>query len=117
MIAVLLMFLFFGVLQVAVYFYVRNLVAAAAADGSRYAAAQNVPPSAGGARADNLVAHRLSATAARSLPCSGNATADPASGLPLATVHCSGHLKSIFFPLGSVLTIDVISRSLKEGVP
>ncbi len=117
MIAVLLMFLFFAVLQVAVFFYVRNLVAAAAADGSRYAAAQDVPPGAGGAYADQAIGRRLSADAAASLPCAGVATNDPASGLALASVHCTGRIKSFFFPLGSLLTIDVTSRSLKEGVP
>jgi hypothetical protein len=32
-------------------------------------------------------------------------------------VRCSGHVRSIFFPLGAMLSIDVTSGSLKEGVP
>jgi Flp pilus assembly protein TadG len=117
MIAALLMFLLFAVMQVAVYFYVRNIVAAAAADGSRHAASSGVAVDAGGAYADAAVERRLSPTIGHAIPCSGAAERDSASGLPLAVVRCSGHVRSIFFPLGAMLSIDVTSGSLKEGVP
>ena len=42
MISVLLIFLLFAVLQVAILLYVRTIVAASAADGARYAASSNV---------------------------------------------------------------------------
>jgi hypothetical protein len=42
--SVLLVMLLFAVLQVAVYFYARNVVAASAADAARYAAAEGVDP-------------------------------------------------------------------------
>lgn len=117
MIAVLLMFLVFAVLQVAVFFYVRNIVAASATRGARYAANAGVDYGQGGTHASALVYAGLSPRVARSVPCSGSAATDAATGLPLAVVHCKGHLKSIFLPIGSFVTIEVTSRALKEGVP
>jgi TadE-like protein len=112
LIAVLLIFLVFGVLQVAVYLYVRNIVQA----GARYAANQGVDYRDGGEQATALVRQGSSATIARSLPCHGSAGRD-VTGLALAVVHCRGHVKSIFLPLGRVLSIDVTARVLKEGAP
>lgn len=114
MIAVLLIFLAFGVLQVALYLYVRNIVQASAAAGARYAANHGVDYAAGGEHASVLVSQGSSASVARSLPCRGSAGRD-VTGLPLALVHCGGHIKSIFLPLGRVLSIDVTARVLKEG--
>jgi hypothetical protein len=114
MIAVLLIFLVFAVLQVAIYLYVRNVVQASAAAGARYAANQGVDYAAGGGHASALVRQGSSATIARDLPCRGSPDRD-VTGLPLAVVHCGGHLKSIFLPLGRVLSIDVTARVLKEG--
>ena len=116
MIAVLLMFLLFAVLQVAVYFYIRNIVQASAAAGARYAANQGIDYGEGGTRAMTLVRQGSSPTIAHNVPCSGSAGTD-VSGLPLAVVHCGGHVKSIFLPLGRVLKIDVTARVLKEGQP
>jgi Flp pilus assembly protein TadG len=116
MIAVLLMFLLFGVLQVAVYFYLRNIVQSSAAAGARYAANSGVDYGQGGRRASVLIEQGSSATIARNLSCQGSADTD-VSGLPLAVVHCGGHLQSIFLPLGRVLSIDVTARAVKEGEP
>jgi len=117
MIAVLLMFLLFAVLQVAVYFYVRNIVQASAARGARYAANEGIAYADGGAHASNLIDAGLSKSIGKDIPCTGSAAADPVSGLGLAVVRCSGHLKSIFVPIGSLVSITVTSRVLKEGPP
>jgi hypothetical protein len=114
MITVLLIFLVFAVLQVAIYLYVRNIVQASAAAGARYAANQGVDYGAGGEQASALVRQGSSAAIARDLPCHGSPGQD-VTGLPLAVVHCGGHLKSIFLPLGRVLSVDVTVRVLKEG--
>ena len=114
MVTVLLIFLVFAVLQVAVYLYVRNIVQASAAAGARYAANQGVDYASGGEHASVLLRQGPGATIARNLPCRGSPGRD-VSGLPLAVVHCGGHLKSIFLPLGRVLSIDVTARVLKEG--
>ncbi len=117
MISVLLVFLLFAVLQVAVFFYLRNIVAASAADGARYAASAQVPYSVGGERATEQIRHSLAGGAARAVPCTGSPGQDPGSGLPLVVVQCHGKVRSIFLPIGALLGIDVTSRALKEGTP
>jgi hypothetical protein len=47
----------------------------------------------------------------------GAAAVDGASGLPTATVHCTGRLRLLFLPLHLPLTIDVTSSALKERQP
>jgi Flp pilus assembly protein TadG len=117
MVSVLLVFLLFAVLQVAVFFYVRNVVAASAADGARYAAAAGVDYGSGGSRASDLVGRGLTTGVARDVPCQGRPDTDAATGLPLAVVHCSGRIRSAFLPIGALLNIDVTSGALKEGPP
>ena len=117
MITVLLVFLLFSVLQVAVFFYVRNIVAASAADGARFAAASGIDYARGGLRASDLVGRGLTPGVARDVPCAGRPGADGASGLPLVVVQCAGHIRSVFLPIGSLLRIDVTSSVLKEGQP
>lgn len=117
LVSVLLIFLLFAVLQVAVYFYVRNIVAASAADGARYAAGSGVDYAAGGVRASALVGKGLTSGVAQDIPCTGGAAADAATGLPLAVVRCAGRIRSIFLPIGAFVSIDVRSGALKEGHP
>ena len=117
MIAVLLMFVLFAVLQVAVFFYLRNIVTASATRGARYAANAGIGYGQGASRAHELIAQGLSPAVARAIPCVGGAATDPATGLPVAAVRCKGRVKSIFLPIGSFVTIEVTSRALKEGPP
>lgn len=117
MIAVLLMFVVFAVLQVAVFFYIRDIVAVSAARGARYAANAGTDYALGGVHASNLVRDGLSPAVASAIPCRGSAARDAQTGLTVAVVRCRGHLRSIFLPLGSLVDVDVTSRSLKEGVP
>lgn len=116
MITVLLVFLLFAVLQVAVFFYVRNIVAASAADGARYAAGVDVQYASGAARATDEIRHGLTGGVAQDVPCQGGPGTDGDSGLPVAVVHCQGKVRSFFLPIGALLDIDVTSRALKEGV-
>jgi TadE-like protein len=117
LVSVLLVFLLFAVLQVAVYFYVRNIVAASAADGARYASGSGVDYAAGGIRATTLVEKGLKSGVARDIPCAGGPGADAATGLPLVVVRCAGRIRSIFLPIGAFISIDVRSGALKEGQP
>jgi Flp pilus assembly protein TadG len=117
MMSVLLVFLLFGVLQVAVYSYARNIVAASAADAARYAANAGVDSAAGGPRAGELIRKGLGSAEAARIACRGSTTTDPSSGLAVATVHCRGRLRLTFLPLDLPLWIDVTSASLKEGTP
>jgi Flp pilus assembly protein TadG len=116
MISTLLVFLLFAVLQVAVLFYVRNIVAASAADGARYAATSNQSPASGGTRASARISSTLSTEVGRDVPCTGRADIDAPSGLPTTVVRCQGSIKSIFLPFGALVRISVTARALTEPV-
>jgi Flp pilus assembly protein TadG len=117
MIVGLLVFVLFAVLQVAVYAYASNVVAASAADGARFAASAGADLAAGGERASTLIRAGLSASAARQVSCRGERSVDAPSGLATVTVRCVGRLRPIVVPLGVRLTIDVSSSVLQEQRP
>lgn len=115
LISVLLIFLLFAVLQVALFVYARNVVSAAASDGAGYSANQGIDPADGGSRAAELIRKGLGSRNAVRIPCSGSAATDAPSGLAVTQVRCHGRLKMIFTPLLVPLTIDVRARAVKEG--
>ncbi len=117
LISVLLVTLLMAVLQVAVYFYARTVVASATADAARYAAASGMPARAGAARASQLVGQGLDDNDAAGIACSGSHGRDPGSGLPVTRVHCSGRIRLLFLPLGLPLRIDTTSSALTEDPP
>jgi Flp pilus assembly protein TadG len=117
MLSVLLVLLLLAVLQAALYFYARNVVAASAADGARYAASEGVDAGAGGARARQLIRAGLDAADASAISCLGAPRRDAASGLAVETVRCTGRIRLLFSPLRLPLTITVTSSVLKERVP
>jgi Flp pilus assembly protein TadG len=117
MMIVLLVMVLFGVLQVAVYCYARNIVAAAAADGARYAASLGVDPAQGAARASALIADGLNAQDAALIPCTARRGEDPVSHLPVTTVHCRGRLRALLAAADLPVTIDVTASSLTELAP
>lgn len=115
MVSVLLVFLLFGVLQVAAVFYVRNIVAASVADAARYAASADIAVETAGPRANALIARSLSLTISKSILCTSSLTTDGASGLQTVFVRCRGNVKSIFVPVGAFVGVDVTAHALKEG--
>ena len=117
MMIVLLVMVLFGVLQVAVYCYARNIVAAAAADGARYAASLGVDPAQGAARARSLIASGLNAQDAAQIPCTASRGVDAASHLPVTTVRCHGRLRALLAPADLPMIIDVTASSLTEQQP
>src|SRR3954447_20474904 len=117
LISTLLIFLLFGVLQVAVYFYARTVAAASAADAARYAAAEGVSPGAGAARAATLIRQGLDDADAAGLSCTSALDRDGTSGLAVTTVRCHGRIRLLFSPLKMPLAIDVRSSVLREGPP
>jgi Flp pilus assembly protein TadG len=117
LISTLLVFLLFGVLQVAVYFYARNVAAASGAHAPRYAAAEGVAPSSGAARASTLIRQGLDDADAAGLSCTSVLGRDDTSGLAVTTVRCHGRIRLLFSPLRMPLTIDVRSSVLREGAP
>jgi Flp pilus assembly protein TadG len=117
MVSVLLVFLFMAVLQVAVYFYARTVVAASVADAARYAAAAGIDPADGAARARTLVSRGLDASDARAIRCSSHLGRDGATGLAVTTVRCAGRIRLLFLPIGVPLTVDESSSVLREEPP
>jgi Flp pilus assembly protein TadG len=117
LVSVLLLLLLFAVLQVAVYFYARNVAASSAADAARFAAAEGVDPGQGAPRAEQLIRQGLDDADASALRCVSGARVDGGSGLPVTTVRCTGRLRLLFSPLGLPLTIDVRSSVLQERRP
>jgi len=117
MMSVLLVLLLFAVLQVAVYAYERNIVAASASDAARYAANAGASPADGGRRASDLIAKGLTSADARLVPCTGTSAVDRRSGLSIVRVHCSGRMRLLLLPFPVPLGIDVTGSALQERTP
>ena len=115
MISTLLIFLLFAVLQVALLFYVRNIVSASAAEGARYAAASGQSADAGSMRARARIAGSLTRQVSDQIPCTGSAGVDADSGLATTVVRCEGSIRSVFLPFGAFVHIRVTSRALTEA--
>lgn len=115
MMAGLFTLLFLTVLDGAVLVYSRNVISAAAADGSRYAADAGVAVSAGGARAEQLIEAGLGRRVASGIGCTSRPTTDPATALELATVQCVGHLRlrGLAF-IRTEASVDVTSSSPED---
>lgn len=117
LLAGLLVTLLFVILQIAVWFYARTIVASAAADAARYAATTGGGHGTGAHRAGELIDDGLSPDAAGQIPCADSTSVDPDSGLPTTTVRCRGQLKMVLLPFDIPLTIDVHSTSFIERSP
>jgi Flp pilus assembly protein TadG len=121
LLTVLLVVLLFAVLQVAVWFYARSIVASAAADGAHYAAtldgASDATGTAGEQRARQLITDGLNARAAQDIACTDSSSVDAASGLPITTVRCQGRPHMLLLPFDLPLGIDVHSSVLMEHSP
>ncbi len=112
--SILLVMLLLGVLQVGVYLHVRNVVAASAAEGARYASNADVGVDAGGPRATEVIRRSLGGGVATSVSCTARQVPG-AAGSTLVAVHCAGNLPVIFAPFGRVLPLQVTARALREG--
>jgi Flp pilus assembly protein TadG len=117
MISVLLILLLFCALQLGVFFYARNIVSASAADAARFAASYGVLPSAGGPRAEQLIADGLGGNGASDIHCTGGTGVDPGSGLAVVTVRCHGRVGAFLAPIDVPLTIDFTASALQETRP
>ncbi|GAA3399120.1 TadE/TadG family type IV pilus assembly protein [Cryptosporangium minutisporangium] len=114
LVSVVLLTLLLGVLQVAVYLYVRNIVAASAAEGARYAANADVGPEQGAARAGVILRRGAGKDVASRVRCVGREEPG-AGGLRLARVECRGALPVFFAPVGDALPLHVTARAVEEG--
>jgi len=114
MISALVMGLLLAVLQVAVYVHVRNVVAASAQEGARYAANADVDSAAGAARTLDIVRNSLGGSTADGLVC-GSAEELDSSGLVLVVVECTGAVPALFGAMGDLLPVNATGRAIKEG--
>ncbi|HEV7192713.1 MAG TPA: TadE/TadG family type IV pilus assembly protein [Jatrophihabitantaceae bacterium] len=117
MMSVLLVMLLFAVLQVAVYVYVRNVVAASAADGARFAASSGADIASGGEHASGGIRAGLSQAAAARIACVSRRSLDSDSGLATVAVRCRGRLRPILLPVGLRFRVDVTASALQEQGP
>jgi Flp pilus assembly protein TadG len=115
MVSVLIMTLLLAVLQVAVYVHVRNVVAASAQEGARYAANADVDSGAGAARTREIVASATSRQTADGLACTSVEETD-ATGLTVVAVRCAGSVPALLAVLGNLLPLEVTGRAVKEGL-
>jgi len=114
LIAALVMGLLLAVLQVAVYVHVRNVVAASAQEGARYAANADVDSGAGAPRTLEIVGNSLGGSTADGLSCSSAEELD-STGLVLVVVQCTGAVPALFGALGDLLPVNATGRAIKEG--
>jgi hypothetical protein len=114
LVTVVLLLLLLGVLQVAVYVYVRNIAAASAAEGARYAANADVSPAQGAVRTQEVLQRGAGPSVAARLACTGTEETGP-DGLRLSGVRCTGSLPVFFAPIGGVLPLEVAARSIEES--
>jgi hypothetical protein len=104
--------LFLGVVQVAVGYHVRNVLAACAAEGARYGANADVAdPGAGAARANALIGDALGSSFAHAV---APLEQDVVDGAPVVTVTVTARLPLVawFLPFGP--TVHVTGHSLLE---
>jgi Flp pilus assembly protein TadG len=96
--------MFLAVLQVAVDYHVRNVLAACAAEGARYGANADVAdPAAGAAKANELIRRSLGSDYAHAV---APARQDTFGGAPVVTVTVQARLPLLawFMPIGPTVT-------------
>jgi Flp pilus assembly protein TadG len=112
LVSTLLLFLFLGVIQVGLVLYVRNVLAANAAEGARHGANLGVDPADGGPYAQQLIAGTIPGRAADAT-CDGVQVTGPA-GVPLVQVTCRTRVPLSLLPFGGGVTITVTGHAVKE---
>ena len=96
--------LFLAIVQLAVDYHVRNVLAACAAEGARYGANADVAdPGAGAAKANELITRALGGDYARAVAPAHQDTVD---GAPVVTVTVRARLPLVawFLPVGPTVT-------------
>jgi len=113
LVSIVLIALLMGVVQVGLYLHVRNVVAASAAEGARFAANYREQATAGGPVAHNIIAGALSARVANGITCTGSDQAGD-GGVALVAVRCTGTVPLVFSWLGSIPGLNVSAHAMKE---
>lgn len=116
LVSILVLALFLLVFQVGVFFHVRNVVAAAAAEGARYGATADRTPEEGAARAQEAIRDGLGSRVSdriRCTPGAGDGTID-VDGARAVEIICRGPVPIVFLPTPAV-TIEVQGHALEES--
>lgn len=117
LLSALLVLMLFAVLQVAVWFYARTVVASAASGAAHFTATLGGTAAAGEQRARELLGEGLSAQIVRDIACVDASGTDARSGLPITTVRCRGNPRMLVLPFDLPLRIDVRASVLTEQSP
>ena len=108
----LLTLLFLGVAQVAIDYHVRNVLAACAAEGARYAANADVAdPQAGADRTNELITESLGASYAQAVAPDPQ---DSVNGAPVVTVVVQTRLPLLAWFLPDGPTVTATGHALLE---
>lgn len=111
MVAGLLVMVFAGVVQVGLVMHVRNVFAAAAAEGARYSASSGHDEQSGVDRIEELARAALSDALVNEIPCA--ITTERRSGEMIRLARCVGRMPLLFAPFGRV-AISVSAASILE---
>ncbi|MFK4087788.1 TadE/TadG family type IV pilus assembly protein [Kribbella sp. NPDC020789] len=109
LVAMLVVPLFLGILQVGLYLYVRNTVTAAASEGAHYAAVLNRSPADGQARTRELIGGVVN----ERLVDSVEASATDVDGQPGVEVVVRAHMPSLGL-WGPSVDFSVAGHAVKE---
>lgn len=113
LVGVLVVALFMGVLQVALYLHLRNVVVASVAEGAREAANADRDCADGAARTRDLVARSVGERVAAGLDLTDCAEVVE-DGVVLVRLRARGPLPLPFPPVGSV-AVDATAHAIEEG--
>lgn len=111
LVGTLLLFLFLGILQVGLVLYVRNTLAADAAEGARHAANLGVTAADGGPYAQSLIARTIPGRT--DTTCTG-VDVDGPDATALVQVTCKVVVPLVLVPLGDGVTLTVTGHAVKE---
>jgi Flp pilus assembly protein TadG len=112
LVGTLVTLLFLGVLQVAIDYHVRNVLAACVAEGARYGANADVAdPAAGAAKANALIREALGPAYAHAVAAPEQAVV---AGAPVVTVTVRARLPLLAWFLPAGPTVEATGHALLE---
>lgn len=114
MVGTLVVFLFLGVLQLALVLHMRNVVVSSAGEAARTAANADRDCSDGARRFDHLVRAALSSRVADGVRRRHCGLDSSRSGLPVVRFEAEVDLPLVFLPFGSV-AVTATGRAFAEG--
>jgi hypothetical protein len=103
-----------ALVQVAVYLHIRNVAAAAAAEGARLAADADAAPEDGAARARSILVAAVGERTGGRFRCAA-ATEPGAGGAQLVVVRCTAALPVLLLPGTELLPVEVSGHALDEA--